>query len=333
MQNLLLIFIFLFWSCEDNVTNDQNPNLLFISSEGTFGNSDASISVFKNNELIQIVTNVGDVLQSLLVQDNKLYAIINNSHSIKRFNITENGLDLPGIEITTNNSSPREMVIVENKLYFTNWNTNDVKVLDLNTFSIISSITLNGAPEDIVTDGNFLWVSIPMLELYDKNDGSSIVKIDIDSENIIKTYEVGNGPEHMILNNNLLYISRTFYSADWSAFYGSSSLDTETGEISSIVYGAGIVCGGSLVKLNNEIMRTVDGGIAPFESDLNLNLARKIGFHSNLYSAFSDNEYLYLGISDYTAPDSVFIHNQSGDILDILSVGANPGDYAIWIND
>ena len=42
--------------------------------------------------------------------------------------ITEQGLLLPGIEIDTKDSSPREMTVIDNKLYFTNWNTKDIKI-------------------------------------------------------------------------------------------------------------------------------------------------------------------------------------------------------------
>ena len=134
------------YNCEDASTADNNnsSNLLFIASEGNFGQNNGSISVFNENEKIQELLNVGDVLQSILVHDNHLYAIINGNSEIKRYAISETGLTLPGITISTNNSSPREMCVLNNKLYFSNWNSKDIKVLNLNTFSIEQSIPLNG---------------------------------------------------------------------------------------------------------------------------------------------------------------------------------------------
>ena len=64
------------------------------------------------------IEEIGDVVQSIIVNNNHLFVIANNSHKIKRYSITESGLNLPGIDIETNNSSPREMVIVNDKLYF-----------------------------------------------------------------------------------------------------------------------------------------------------------------------------------------------------------------------
>ena len=334
MKKTLIIISLIFIGCEDSYNKLQNPNLLFVASEGTYGDSNGSISVFSEEEKIQTVENLGDVVQSIHIDDDKLFVIVNNSHLIKRYSITESGLNLPGIEISTNNSSPREMVIVGNKLYFTNWNSHDVKVLDLVTFSIISSISLDGIPEDIVSKDEYLYVSIPQLELYDTNNGSTVVQININTEEITNTYEVGRGPEQMLIDNDDLYISRTFYSSDWaSATYGSSMIDLETEEILIIDYGMGMICGGNILKINNQIYRTVDGGIAPLTTDLNLNISSKIGSHQNLYSASSSNENLYLGISDYVAPDTVYIHDQLGELIRVLPVGVLPKDFAFWTNN
>lgn len=62
------------------------------------------------------------------------------------YDITVEGLRLPGIEISTENSSPREMKIINDKLYFTNWNSSDVKVLNLITYSLEDSIKVEENP-------------------------------------------------------------------------------------------------------------------------------------------------------------------------------------------
>ena len=334
MKKIVILISLIFIGCEDSYNTEGNPNLLFVASEGTYGDSNGSISVYAEEEKIQTVESLGDVVQSILIDDDKLFVIVNNSHLIKRYTITESGLNLPGIEISTNNSSPREMVIVNNKLYFTNWNSSDVKVLDLVTFSIISSIPLDGIPEDIVSKDENLYVSISQLELYDTNNGSTVVQININTEEITNTYEVGRGPEKILIDNDNLWISRTFYSSDWaSATYGSSLINLGTDEISIIDYGMGMICGGNILKFNNQIYRTVNGGVAPLTTDLNLNIASKMGSYQNLYSASSSNENLLLGTSDYVAPDTVYIHDQLGELIRELPVGVLPKDFAFWTNN
>ena len=101
MKKLILFTIIFAIGCEDsnNHNENHNSNLLFVSSEGTYGNGDGSISVFYDNEMIQTVEEVGDVVQSIVVNNDHLFVIINNSHKIKRYTITEYGLNLPGFDI------------------------------------------------------------------------------------------------------------------------------------------------------------------------------------------------------------------------------------------
>ena len=53
------------------------------------------------------------------------------------------------------------------------------------------------------------------------------------------------------------------YSSNWEAFYGSSSLNISTGEVEVLNYGPGTVCGGNIMKINDQIYRTANGGVMP----------------------------------------------------------------------
>tara|TARA_B100001079_G_scaffold269506_1_gene281860 strand:+ start:28 stop:834 length:807 start_codon:yes stop_codon:yes gene_type:complete len=264
-----------------------------------------------------------------------LFVIINGSSEIKRYTISESGLALPGITVSTQNSAPREMVVFNDKLYFTNWITKDIKVLNLYTYAIENQIVLDGLPEDIISDESFLYVCISNLEIYDQGNGSSVVKINPETNQVVETYEVGKGPQHMVIENNNLWVSRTYYSEDWyQTYFGTTHIDLLTNEIVKKEYSSGIVCGGNVMSLNNQVYRTYDGGIAPIdESNLNIRSSSRIGDYgaSNLYSAGSLDNYVYFGItSDYLSPDTVYIHNEIGEFKMLYEVGASPGDYEIW---
>ena len=335
MKKCILMSLIIIMGCEDvkHESIDENQ-LVFVASEGNYGSSNGSISVFRGGEKIQQLENIGDVLQSIVVHNDKLIVALNNSHFLKIYEITIDGLLLPGIEISTNNSSPREMVVLNNKLYFTNWNTNDVKVLNLITYAIESAISLNGLPEDIETDETYLYVSIPNLELYDTNNGTHVIKIDVVSELIIETYEVGRGPMQLLIDNNQLWISRTYYSEDWTqTIFGTSVINIETNEVITQEYGSGVVCGGDIMKISDEIFRTFEGGVAPMNNDLSIDVASKIGAYPTheLYSAGNETDYIFFGItSDYQSPDTVFVHDNIGNLKNIFQVGAAPGDYGVW---
>ena len=133
---IFLVILTTIVSCQkDNelevIQYEPTVKLLFVANEGNYGDENGSISVINEDGVINTIDNVGDVVQSLLVHNDNLFVIVNNSHKIKVFNIFEDGRLTLYKEIDTDNSSPREMVIFENKLYFTNWNTKDVKSLNL----------------------------------------------------------------------------------------------------------------------------------------------------------------------------------------------------------
>ena len=144
INKIIIISLALFiWTACDNsnsISSDSEPNSswIFVANEGNYGTSNGSVSMIDDKGQITTIDNIGDVVQSVEVYKNKLFVIVNNSHKIMIYNITENGVNLPGIEISTENSSPREMVIVNDKVYFTNWNSKDVKILNLTTYAIES---------------------------------------------------------------------------------------------------------------------------------------------------------------------------------------------------
>ena len=48
MKKMIFLTLFLITSCEDSLDQDHNSNLVFVASEGTFGDSDGSIAVFSD---------------------------------------------------------------------------------------------------------------------------------------------------------------------------------------------------------------------------------------------------------------------------------------------
>ena len=166
-MKIVLLFIstmFLMTGCSDDGNTVSGPttssNYVFVACEGNFGSSDGTVYVIDEYGNTSNIGSLGDVVQSVEVHGNKLFVIVNNSHRIMVYDISESGISEPGIEVLTGDSSPREMVVLNDKVYFTNWNTQDVKVLNLFTYQIESSLVLGGLPEDIITDGVNLFVSI-----------------------------------------------------------------------------------------------------------------------------------------------------------------------------
>ena len=130
------------------------------------------------------------------------------------------------------------MVVVDGNVYFTNWNSSDVKVFNLTTYNIDASIPVGAMPEGMLTDGSKIWVA---------NSGSTTIsEIDIASNQVIATHEVGQGPQNLVKNGDAIYVSRTFYSSDWTeTYHGASKIDSD---ILINNYGSGAVCGGAVIS-------------------------------------------------------------------------------------
>jgi|TARA_Y100000034_G_scaffold60179_1_gene73151 hypothetical protein len=333
-MNKLFITLLLLVGCSSNPIVDNTEQItqwIFVANEGNFGASNGSISMINNNDEVYHIEEVGDVVQSLEVYEDKLIVVINNSNMIKVYDITEDGLRLPGIEISTDNSSPRELVVVDDKVYFTNWNTTDVKVLNLFNYNIETSISVDGLPESIVSDGSYLWVGIMMNEDY--SSASSVVKIDMNTNSVVEAYEVGLGPTSLAVDENEVYVARTFYDENWIPFYGSSKIDGSDIIINN--YGVGVACGGSVMKYNNEIYRSYDGGIAPLEYNLDIRTSSRIGSYdqSQVYSTEVIGDYIYFGITDYTTTNKVKVVDFNGNEMTSYDVGLLPGDFSVWSNN
>ena len=195
---------------------DGDNSWVFVANEGNYGSSNGSISMIDQDGNISHTESIGDVVQALEVYEDKLIVLVNNSHKIIVYSITEDGLAMPGIEVSTNGSSPRDLVIVDDIVYFTNYTTTDVKSFNLFNYAIEESIPVGASPEGITLNGTSLWVA---------NSGENTVsEISLSSLNETK-HEVGSGPQNIAIHDGDIYISRTHYDDSWNAFHGSSKIN------------------------------------------------------------------------------------------------------------
>ena len=165
-------------------------------------------------------------------------------------------------------------------------------------------------------------------------DGYGMPGVTVDGQSVLDIYEVGKGPQQLLIESNNLWVSRTFYSEDFTeTYFGTSLINMKTDDIKIMNYGTGTVCGGDLMNFDGIVHRTFDGGVAPLNADLNVNKLGKIGSFNKeeLYSANAFEDKVYMGItSDYMSPDTVFVHDETGEVINTFTVGAAPGDFAIW---
>ena len=335
----LTILVFIFASCSNTISNNEDNNIswLFIANEGIYGESNGSITMIDEFGNIYETEALGDVVQSLEVYEDKLIVLINNSHKIIIYDISSKGLNMPGHEISTKGSGPREMVIINDKIYFTNSETQDVKILNIQDNQLEElTISIDGRPEDIIYDGMYIWVSIPELSKWDGNQGTKVLKIDPIFNTIIEDFEVGRGPQELLVHNNEIFISRIFYDEDWNTYHGATKIGTD---IIENIYGSGAPCGGSIMSYENKIYRSQnwipsgEEGLVPLNNNLDFISLERIGNYSSplmIYHMENINDQIYLTLTDYGSNNMVKVLDNDGNEIASYTVGIMPGDLAYW---
>ncbi len=333
----LTLGIFLFIGCEDEtVKNEPDTGNLFILCEGNFGSANASLwSLDLGNEESEVQANVyesitgtslGDVANAMVIHNNNLYIINNNSHSLEVMSLGETTTHLTSVNLAM--SSPRYMAFGNDKGYVTTWN-NGIFVLDLNTNLVTDTISVNGMPEDILYNNGYLYVSVPLNSDWSTND--DILKIDASSKAIIDTFNVVSGPGRLLVSGSTLYAASNSYDLNWNSYAGMSAVDLSSGVVVANDYGMASNYGSDLVELDGNVYRATNSGIAPLGSDLSADSTNVIGDFSGVYSVVVSGGRILFGITDdYLAPDQIIITNLSGKILRSFDVGALPTDFAVF---
>jgi len=306
---------------------------VFIANEGNYGATNGTISMIAENGEIYETNILGDVVQSLEVYGDKLIALINNSNKIKIYDITTEGLSMPGIEIDCD--SPREMVVVDNRVYITSW-SGEIKIFNLFNYTFENPISVSGLPEGIIEKDGKLWVAVTM-EL-DWTPGSYVYSFDIETGASEGAYYVDAGPVSLEFVNEILYVSRTYYDTDFSPNHGMSMVDGL--DVISVDYGAGVACGGSIVSINNQVYRTLpadqpDGGIVALDESLGFNANIKIGSYqqSYIYHVEVVDDYLWFAVTNSDDYNYVKKLTLNGVELASYKTGIAPGDFAFWSNN
>ena len=336
---LSLVVVFIFVGCDSSSTSSSEPensSWVFVANEGDFyGTSYLTMIDEFGNQFDSDV--LGSVVQALAVYNDKLIVSVNNSQKLIVFDINESGISNPQ-EILTDGMSPRELIVIDDKLYFGVWDSDynvyqttpaSIKVLNLESLEIESTINVGIMPEGLLYDSNYLWVA---------NSGDSTVnKIDIYTNSIVETVEVGSGPQNLVSSNGDIFISRRFYDENWAEFHGSSKISGD--QVTSITYSSGVICGGSVLSFNDQVYRSFEGGIAPLQEDLNLNESARIGSYNqgNVYHVEIIDDHIWFGLAVLddsgwlvSEPGTVKVIDSNGLEISSYEVGINPGDFAIW---
>ncbi|MFQ6613518.1 MAG: T9SS type A sorting domain-containing protein [Fidelibacterota bacterium] len=308
---------------------------IFILCEGNFQTPNATVWSFSDNlnDLAGPLywdpnsNPLGDTGQSMTVNGQDLYIVMNNSHTIEKVDLS-NGFT-PVASLSIPGAGPRYIVVAGTKAFISTWNLSGLLVVDLNTFTISDTLIIpNAKTEQMVIRGSMLWVTSPMHGDWSTNN--QVYKIQIDtSPTLVDSFTVVPGPTGILAQDSTLYITSTYYDANWNAMSGTATIDISTGDVVTHDYGSALGYD-DLTLIDGQVYRGVPGGLAPIQADLSVDMGNGYFISGNVYAAASREDYVYLATSNYTAPDTVTVLNTAGAILAQFAVGALPGSFAFY---
>ncbi len=181
----------------------------FIVNEGNFGSGIGTLSFVDNNgavthDVYQTVNGepMGSLLQSMYFYEDKAYLVLNGSHKI----IVTNRYTMEKIATIDgeNINNPRCFVAIGNKGYVSNWNdpsiTSDdfITVIDLNTNTVESTISVDEGPEDLLINDAKLYVNLQG----GHSQNNKVVVINTDTDSVITEIPVGDVPNSIKVDKN-----------------------------------------------------------------------------------------------------------------------------------
>jgi len=274
----------LFTSCNTNQNEPELPkgnydNGILIANEGSFSGGTGSVNFISNDysvteEKIYAKVNnenIGTVLQSIGFNNNEAYLIANVGNKISvanRFTMKKT------TEIIGSLNNPRYIAFANGKGFVTNWGdgfdtTDDfVAVIDLATNTISSKISVAEGPEQIIANGNRLYVS----HKGGFGSGNTISVINSATNSLVSNIPVGSVPDEMAIdaNGNLLVSCEGRAETSWNPTEVLGSLvtiNTVSNElISTLTFTSGFHPNSMVLNLGNLYLSTPS---SVFKMDVN----------------------------------------------------------------
>jgi len=249
---VLSVFVGLMSSCrKDKNEETTTPPVVtegsvYVMNEGNFMGNNASITFINGSGEVANDpyfdangVSLGDVLQSMVISNEKVFAVLNNSNKVEVFNVssftnvgTISPVDYPNMSIEATipvGNGPDRMLVENGKLFVCNsggWSTdNTVSVIDLNTNAVVETITVSDRPADIAADGTGdIWVLCSGETLYDENwnvigdSDAKLAVIDGTTLDVDGSETVGVNGDHPRLleigadGSTIYYINENLYS-------------------------------------------------------------------------------------------------------------------------
>lgn len=306
-----LAFAFAFWNCESDEDGTQKyGGGVFITNEGNFGYANGSVTFYDPDKklALQAIYKAangefpGDVLQSLTLDGDNGYLVLNGSSKIEVIN--SKTFKNEGTITATEIVAPRYLSVINGKAYISVWGPYNetfslidsyVAVVDLKTNTVTRTIDTDEGVERLLYNGTNLFASN-----FNYGASSTVAVIDPVTNTRVTNIDVAPGPKGMVLDTNgKLWVICTGAEENDGVLY---RINTATFEVEDEIE-LGITPGGDL-------------SIMPDKATL-------------VYNAGNDIYKISITAEDASAATSFTVT----DAVYVYSIGVDPGNGDIYVAD
>ena len=347
MKNTIFVIVIglILASCQnDSIRPNINVGLYergyFITNEGNFGTGNGSLSFISENGAVsnnifeqKNSFSLGDVVQSMEIINEKAYIVVNNSSKIEVANIDS----MTHVATINGLISPRYILQVSNeRAYISDWGIGGIHVLDLNTNSIISTISTGQGPEKMLFKDNKAYIC---------NVGgfgldNTVSVIDTENDVLITNINVGDKPNSIVedANGNIWVLAggNTEYDANWNVVAETpgelTNINSETYNVDgSIVFEVGDHPKDLIIDDNGTTLYFSNGSWSKSVFSFNIYnnmLSTNPIIAKSFYSLGFNDNYIYgTDVKDYVQNGWTYKYNTNGEVVDSSEVGIIPGSY------
>jgi len=237
--------------CTKNNDNDLTGNWedsVFIINEGPFPTGTGTISAYNrengevSHDLFKSVNGrpLGNIVQSMSIHEGYGYIVVNNANKVEVVDMK----DFKSVATIDDLTLPRYFVgYDENKGYVSCWDST-VKVIDLNTFTVTSSVKAGGGPDEMLIFDNKLFV----INSGGYDVDNRVTVIDTETDQLIMNITVGYTPVSIVRDHsNTIWVLCA--GRGWNGYPGPN--DTR----------------GELVRISPETLEIIDSVLFPDEEN------------------------------------------------------------------